>query len=89
MWRVRWALAEEHRADPDDAEGASVELAHLAEYVGLLDSLDDLALVESDVVEVARLIVMFRCWCTVQPTEGGAAHGASGDCDVRPGGEVV
>jgi len=58
-------LAEEHGADPGHAEDASVQLAHLAEYVGLLYPLDDPPLVKSDVVEVARLIVMFRCRCPV------------------------
>jgi len=82
-------LAEEHGADPGHAEDASVQLAHLAEYVGLLYPLDDLPLVKSDVVEVARLIVMFRCRCPVQPTKRGTAHGAAGNREVRPGSEVV
>ena len=82
-------LAEEHGADPGHAEDASVQLAHLAEYVGLLYPLDDLPPVKSDVVEVARLIVMFRCRCPVQPTQRGTAHGAAGDREVRPVGEVV
>jgi len=64
-------------------------MAHLAEYVGLLYPLDDTPLIKSDVVEVARLIVMFRCRCPVQPTQRGTAHGAAGDREVRPVGEVV
>ena len=82
-------LAEEHGADPGHAEDASVQLAHLVGYVGLLYPLDDPPLIKSDVVEVARLIVMFRCRCPVQPTKPGTAHGAAGNREVRPGSEVV
>ena len=86
---VGQVLAEEHGADPGDAEDASVQLAHLAEYVGLLYPFDDPALVEADVVEVARLILMFGCRCPIQPTKRGTAHSAAGDREVRSGGEVV
>lgn len=46
---------QEHGVKPHQAQRLTVELAHLAEYVGLLDPLDDLAAVDPDVVEEVRL----------------------------------
>ncbi len=46
---------QEHGVKPDQAQRLAVELAHLAEHVGLLDPLDDLSVVDPDVVEEACL----------------------------------
>jgi len=86
---IRRMLAKQHGADPSDAEDAPVQLAHLAEDVGLLNPLHDPSLVKTNVVEVAGLVAMFGRRRTVQPSERGTAHGASGDREVRPGREVV
>ncbi len=44
---------QEHGVEPDQAQCLAVELAHLAEHVGLLDPLDDLPVVDPDVIEEA------------------------------------
>jgi len=46
---------QEHGVEPDQAQGLTVELPHLGEYVGLLDPLDDQPAVDPDVVEEAGL----------------------------------
>jgi hypothetical protein len=51
-------LAKQHGADPSDAEDAPVQLAHLAEDVGLLNPLHDPSLVKTNVVEVAGLVAI-------------------------------
>jgi hypothetical protein len=46
---------QEHGVEPDQAQCLAVELPHLAEHVGLLDPLNDLAVFDPDVVEEAGL----------------------------------
>ena len=45
---------QEHGVEPDQAQCLAVELAHLAEHVGLLDPLDDLPVVDLDRMRRSR-----------------------------------
>jgi len=40
-------------SESNQTHGLSIDLSHLAEHVGLLDALDDQAVIEADVVEEA------------------------------------
>src|SRR6185437_16746068 len=44
---------QEHSVESDQAQCLAVQLPHLGEHVGLLDTLDDPAVVDADVVEEA------------------------------------
>ena len=52
----------QHGPESNQTHGLSIELSHLAEDVGLLDALDDQAVIEEDVVEEASFERTFaRC----------------------------
>jgi hypothetical protein len=46
---------QEHDIKADQAQRFAVELAHLAEHIGLLDALDDQPVLDPDLVEEAGL----------------------------------
>src|SRR5215472_4228728 len=68
-------LAQEHRPQPDQAQALAVELAHLAQDVGLLHPLDDAAVLDPHVIEEAGLAGPLGRGSAVEPAGRGARHG--------------
>jgi hypothetical protein len=61
--------------EPNQAQRFPVELSHLTEYVDLLHALDDQAVIDSNVIEEARLLAVRG----LEGDEGAAVEGSGGD----------
>ena len=61
-------------SESNQTHGLSIDLSHLAEHVGLLDALDDQAVIEEDVVEEASFERAFGRWRAIESARWSAPN---------------